>query len=69
MNLLLLLLSCGHRRGHSPIPTSHSHRFDCKLDRLATEIGCNGGKEAGNALVSRETVQARFPLASQRTTH
>jgi len=30
---------------------------------LATEIGCNGGKEAGNALVSREIVQARLPAS------
>ena len=39
---------------------------------VAARMGCNNsGEEAGNALASRETVQARLPasLASGRTTH
>ena len=55
------VLSSTDRRSNAP--TSTSHRFDSELDRLATEIGCNGGKEAGNALLSRETVQACLPAS------
>eukprot|EP00964_Phaeocystis_antarctica_P007049 scaffold3823_cov60-Phaeocystis_antarctica.AAC.2 len=58
------------RRGHSPTSTSHGHRFDSELNRLAAETGCKIAEGGGNAIVLGETVQARllpFPTRAQPT--
>ena len=64
-------LTCGHRRGHSPTSTSHGHRFDSELNRLAAaETGCKGAEDCRNATVLDVTVQARlllFPTRAQLT--
>ena len=56
----LLTYSLAARGGHSPTLSSHGHRFEKELNRLAAETGCKGGEEGGNAPVSNETVQARL---------
>ena len=53
-------LTFAARGGHSPTLTSHGHRYEKELNRLAAETGCKGGEEGGNAPVSSETVQARL---------
>jgi len=55
------LLTCGHRGVHSPTLSSHGHRFEKELKRLAAEMGCKISEEGRNAPVSNETVQARLP--------
>ena len=59
---LTQLLTCG-QGGHSPTLSSHGHRFEKELDRLAAETGYGykGGEEGRNAPVSNEIVQARLP--------
>ena len=54
-----LTYSLAARCGHSPTLTSHGHRFDSELNRLAAGMGGKGGEEAGNASTFGETVQAR----------
>ena len=56
----LLTYSLAARGGHSPTLSSHGHRFEKELNRLAAETGCKGGEEGENAPVSSETVQARL---------
>ena len=48
------------RPDHSPTLSSHGHRFNSELNRLAAETGCKGAEDGGNAPVF-ETVQARLP--------
>ena len=49
---------------HSPTSTSHGHRFDSELSRLAAETGCEGGAQegGGNVPVLDAIVQARAGL-------
>ena len=71
-HLLTHLLAYAHllthplavRRGHSPTSTSHGHRFDSELNRLAAETGGKGAEDGGNAPVLGETVQARASYPS-----
>ena len=66
----LLTYSRAVRRGHSPTSTSHGHRFDSELNRLAAETGCKGAEEGGNAPAFGGTVQAHllpFPTRAQPT--
>ena len=59
----LLTYSLAARGGHSPTLSSHGHRFEKELNRLAAETGYGykGGEEGRNAPVSNEIVQARLP--------
>ena len=58
------------RPGHSPTLTSHGHRFDGELNRLAAETGCKGAEDGGSASVFGEILHARvvpFPSSNAPT--